>query len=50
MKKKLICIFPNNENYKIAICDCSMLDHHFVYPKSTENLEDWEVGQMMGGN
>ena len=50
MKNQLICIYPQEHNYKIAICDCGGLDHCYTYPQSTNELTSWEIGQMMGGN
>lgn len=50
MKNQLICIFTNEVGYKIALCDCTGLDHCYTYPSATQELSVWEVGQMMGGN
>jgi len=50
MKNQLICIYPQENNYKIALCSCSGLDHRYIYPQSTTDLTSWEVGQMLGGN
>jgi hypothetical protein len=50
MKNQLICIYPQENGYKIALCDCDGLDHCYTYGESTNELASWEVGQMMGGN
>lgn len=50
MKNPLICIYPDNDLYKIALCCCNGLDQHYTYPTATQELTVWEVGQMMCGN
>ncbi|MFZ9613677.1 MAG: hypothetical protein ACO29Q_10380 [Crocinitomicaceae bacterium] len=50
MKNQLICIYPQETSYKIALCTCSGLDHCYTYCQSTNELTSWEIGQMMGGN